>query len=303
MNKDYPLLEGKMLFRENEQVYINRSDELAEYCNIMHRHDFIELVCVISGYGIHRVADMEYETSKGDIFIINYDVPHGFFYDENSSDPLIVYNCVFLPQFLDVSLFSASHFEEITSSFLFKTLVPDNFLSNPDLKLTGAAFFEISELFEKMYNEYKLMEKGYTDIIRAYLIELIIKLFRYAPGSSKRYYNNKNAELIQRALQYMKLNYHSDISLSTLALKSLLSKNYFSRLFKEVTGTNVSDYIQYLRTEKACELLKTTDMKVIDIAEQVGFSDTKFFYEVFKKITGKTPGEYRKTGGFYNGRI
>ena len=84
MNKDYPLLEGKMLFRENEQVYINRSDELAEYCNIMHRHDFIELVCVISGYGIHRVADMEYETSKGDIFIINYDVPHGFFYDENS---------------------------------------------------------------------------------------------------------------------------------------------------------------------------------------------------------------------------
>ena len=100
----------------------------------------------------------------------------------------------------------------------------------------------------------------------------------------------------------MKLNYNSEISRSDLALQSLLSKNYFSKLFKEVTGTNVSDYIQYLRTEKACSLLKTTNMKVIDIAEQVGFSDIKFFYEVFKKITGKTPGEYRKTGGFLDGR-
>ena len=303
MKNSYPLLRGNMLFRENEQVYINRSDELEEYCNIMHRHDFIELVCVISGYGVHRVADMEYGTSKGDIFIINYDVPHGFFCSENSAEPLIVYNCVFLPQFLDVSLFSASHFEEITSSFLFKTLVPDSFLSHPDMKLSGANLFEVSELFGKMYGEYKQMEKGYTDIIRAYLIELLIKLFRYAPENTKRYNHGKNAELIQRAIEYMNLNYPSDVSLSTLAMQSLLSRNYFSKLFKEVTGTNVSDYIQYLRTEKACELLKSTDRKIIDIAEQVGFSDIKFFYEVFRKITGKTPGEYRKTGGFLNGGL
>jgi AraC family transcriptional regulator, L-rhamnose operon transcriptional activator RhaR len=67
----------------------------------------------------------------------------------------------------------------------------------------------------------------------------------------------------------MKLNYRSEISLSDLALHSLLSKNYFSRLFKEVTGTNVSDYIQYLRTEQACTLLRTTDMKIVEIATQV----------------------------------
>ena len=103
--------------------------------------------------------------------------------------------------------------------------------------------------------------------------------------------------LIQRAIEYMKLNYRSEISLSDLALRSLISKNYFSKLFKDVTGTNVSDYVQYLRTEQACSLLRSTDKKVTDIAEQAGFSDMKFFYEVFKKITGKTPGEYRKIGG------
>jgi YesN/AraC family two-component response regulator len=77
-------------------------------------------------------------------------------------------------------------------------------------------------------------------------------------------------------------------------MHSFISKNYFSKLFKEVTGTNVSDYIQYLRVDQACHLLKTTELKVTNIAFQVGFKDMKFFYEVFKKITGKTPGDYRK---------
>lgn len=92
----------------------------------------------------------------------------------------------------------------------------------------------------------------------------------------------------------MEANLNSEIKLSDLAMQSFLSKYYFSRLFKEVTGSNVSDYIQYLRIEQACSLLRTTDMKITDIASQVGIKDMKFFYEVFKKITGKTPGDFRK---------
>ena len=88
--------------------------------------------------------------------------------------------------------------------------------------------------------------------------------------------------------------YNTDIKLEDVAIKSFISKNYFSKLFKEVTGTNFSDYIQKLRIDEACSLLKSTDMKVTDIAFQTGFNDIKFFYDVFKKITGKTPGDYRK---------
>jgi AraC family transcriptional regulator, L-rhamnose operon transcriptional activator RhaR len=296
--ENYPVLRSNMLFRENELVYINRSNELEEYCNVMHCHDFLEIAFVISGNGIHRVAEKEYETTRGDIFIINFDVPHGFFQNAESGNPLVVYNCVFLPQFLDLSLFSASHFEEITTSFLFKSIVPENFTPMPDLKLSGIRLFEISELFDRMYAEYRQRNMGYIDIIRAYLIEIIVKIFRYSADSSKREVAKRNSELIRKSVEYMKLNYRSEISLSNLALHSLLSKNYFSRLFKEVTGTNVSDYIQYLRTEQACTLLRTTDMKIVEIAGQTGFSDMKFFYEVFKKITGKTPGEYRKTSGY-----
>lgn len=293
----YPVLKGNTLFRKNELVYINRSDELQEYCNIMHKHDFIEIAYVISGHGIHIVGDYEYEISKGDLFIVNYNVPHGFFPKEGSTDGPILYDCVFMPGFLDASLFSSIHFEDITSSFLFKSLFPGDHAPNPDLKLKGIEFNEIGDLFTKMHTEYKLMKKGYCDIIRAYLIELIVKIFRFIEEDGRKPSSLKNRELIDKAILYLKHNYNSDVKLSDLAIQSFISKNYFSKLFKEVTGINVSDYIQGLRIDEACSLLRNSDMKVIDVAAQVGFKDLKFFYEVFKKITGKTPGDYRKDAG------
>ena len=71
---NYPVLKGNTLFRKGELVYVNRSDELRQYCDIMHKHDFIEIAYVIEGSGIHIVGGKEYKTSPGDLFIINYDI-------------------------------------------------------------------------------------------------------------------------------------------------------------------------------------------------------------------------------------
>ena len=114
-------------------------------------------------------------------------------------------------------------------------------------------------------------------------------------GANTRAVHHKNEELINRAIDYMKHNYNTDIRLEDIAVRSFISKNYFSKLFKDVTGTNFSDYVQKLRIDEACSLLRNSDMKVTSVAIQTGFNDIKFFYEVFKKITGKTPGDYRKS--------
>lgn len=296
MNADnYPLLTGEMVFRKNELVYVNKSsEELSEYMKFMHTHDFIEIVYVISGEGKHIVGGNQYEIACGDLFIINHDVPHGFIPLEHGKNEPVVYNCVFMPKFLDSSLFSSAQFQDIVSSFLFRSLFPDSRMPLPDLNLHGADFFEIGDLFNKMYVEYKAAQKGYCDIIRAYLIELIVKIFRYMETSGRKESTQKNKELVKKAMSYMKQNYNTDIRLEDVAMKSFLSKNYFSRLFKEITGINFSDYIQKIRIDEACNLLKTTDMKVADIAFQTGFNDIKFFYDVFKKIIGVTPGDYRK---------
>ena len=294
MSEAYPTLRGKKLFRKDELIYINRSDELEEFCEIMHKHDFIEIAYVVEGCGIHVVGENHYKISKGDLFVINYDVPHRFFLDKNKNSRNIIYNCVFMPEFLDYALLSRNNFEDIATSFLFRSLFPEDHHLCADLKLSGTEFDEIGSLFYKMYTEYKAMQKGYIDLLRAYLIELIIKIFRYLDMQKEKIPVSRNFNIVRKSLEYLRENYNSDVKLEDLAMKSFISKNYFSKLFKEVTGTNFIDYVQQLRIDQAISLLKSTDMKVVDIAYNVGFKDIKFFYYTFKKITGKTPGDYRK---------
>ena len=71
------------------------------------------------------------------------------------------------------------------------------------------------------------------------------------------------------------------------------SPNYLNRQFRSGAGLSINDAIQYLRVDKVCKLLRLTDLPVEQIAKQVGYSNTKYFYVIFKKHTSKTPSQYR----------
>lgn len=288
-----PLLSGSELFRAGEQAYINRSDESwQDYMNLLHRHDFIEIAYVISGAGLHQVGDKQYATRKGDLFIINHDVAHGFFPDADHPAP-IVYNCVFLPAFLDAALLQSAQFDHATSSWLSRTLTPEAGATEADLRLTGTQYKEIGALFTQMHEEYKACQKGYMDVIRALLITLIIKIFRLLEATPADKSSHQHRALVEQAILYMREHYQSDLRLDEVAMQTFVSKNHFSRLFREVTGICFSEYVQKLRIDEAVNLLQTTDKKVTEIASECGFHDQKNFYVTFRKWTGTTPGSYR----------
>jgi len=73
-----------------------------------------------------------------------------------------------------------------------------------------------------------------------------------------------------------------------------MTPTYFSYIFKKETGENVSTYLNQVRIEKAKELLRDETVKTYEVAYQVGFNDPNYFYVLFKKYTGCTPGEYRQ---------
>jgi two-component system response regulator YesN len=72
-----------------------------------------------------------------------------------------------------------------------------------------------------------------------------------------------------------------------------INPSYCSYLFKEKTGENFNDFVNRIRIEKAKELLKSSPEKVYKIAKTLGYDNTKYFFRVFKKVTGYTPEEYR----------
>lgn len=100
-------------------------------------------------------------------------------------------------------------------------------------------------------------------------------------------------DIIEKARTYILHNYAKELSVKDMAQKFALNAAYFSNIFKQITGKTITKYIMDLRIERACQLLRETDIGIAEIAEGVGYEDTQYFYRVFKKVTDMTPLEYR----------
>lgn len=105
-------------------------------------------------------------------------------------------------------------------------------------------------------------------------------------------YNNR---YIKDIMEFINKNYMREISLNSLSEEFNLTPNYLCRLFRNNTGMKLTDYINRVRIEGAKKLLDTTNMKVYEIAECVGFSSSSYFCTVFKTLTGIKVSEYKRS--------
>lgn len=101
------------------------------------------------------------------------------------------------------------------------------------------------------------------------------------------------SRLMRRIESYVERNYRRDLPVKEVADFVGLSPNYFSHLFKQERGCSFVDYVNAVRIAAACRLLEESGLKVYEIAEEVGFTDYKYFSTVFRKITGDSPTKYR----------
>ncbi|OME46354.1 hypothetical protein BSK59_29730 [Paenibacillus odorifer] len=100
--------------------------------------------------------------------------------------------------------------------------------------------------------------------------------------------------IISFVLDYLDKHYGEDINLNLVADKLNLTPGYLSSIFKEKTNINFSEYLNNLRIERAKELLVNLELRIQDIALQVGYQNVNSFIRMFKRCAGITPGEYRK---------
>jgi AraC-like DNA-binding protein/ligand-binding sensor protein len=105
----------------------------------------------------------------------------------------------------------------------------------------------------------------------------------------------ENAEppVIRRAKDFIHEHQAEDISLGQVARAVNTSTFYFCKMFKKVTGINFTDYLSRVRIEKSKNLLLNPNLRVSEIAFEVGFQSLTHFNRVFKKILGQTPTDYR----------
>ncbi len=138
------------------------------------------------------------------------------------------------------------------------------------------------------------MEKlHYARSVRNYT-ELLTETGAWMENFIQSRQRSRTQHLLDQAIQYMRENCRREVSLEEVADQVYVSKWYFSKLFRKEKGIKFSDCMSALRIEEAQKIIRThPNLRNYEVADMVGFTDVRYFSQLFRKITGKTPSEFR----------
>lgn len=154
------------------------------------------------------------------------------------------------------------------------------------------SFGTLQELFDApVLPLERILNAPTSENVTAALMDIAYRI----DSAVRRKLSSNSSRAIENAKAYIEAHYADDITLFNAADSVHMSQWYFSKLFRKETGSTFSDFLIDLRIRKAKELIRSDPgMKNYEIAEKVGFSDPRYFGQLFKKITGMTPGDYRR---------
>ncbi|WP_337101849.1 response regulator transcription factor [Paenibacillus sp. YIM B09110] len=104
----------------------------------------------------------------------------------------------------------------------------------------------------------------------------------------------KKKDVIVEIKQYIFENFDKNISLADLSNRFFINLHYLSQLFKEKTGQTYLEYLTQVRIERSKELLEKTELRIYEICQMVGYTDTTHFSKLFEKAVGCKPSEYKR---------
>jgi two-component system, response regulator YesN len=136
------------------------------------------------------------------------------------------------------------------------------------------------------------LTKGATNfrVLMEHLSDWMQKIFTSLDIINKK----EQSDPIKTSKQWILDNLGENITIEKIAREIPMNPTYFCEFFKSQTGETVLDFVTKTRIDQAKELLLTTDLKIYDIAEKVGYTDTKYFSKLFKKYFGEVPSKYKE---------
>ena len=278
MAKHYPELE------ENKfHIYVAHGAH-----SHLHGHEFLELSYIAQGTMAHTIGGQTSTLSAGDYFIVDYGTMHE--YHALTAAPLVVINFLFYPEFVDRSLSGCRSFEDVVNSYLvrfsYRTLnyVPTGkTLHDRDGSILGIA--------QRLTEEYREQIPGYIAYIRCLLVEMLIQTMREIGKSSR---TEPQSDTVSQIASYVRAHYGERIKLSEIAGQYNYSLPHLSKKFQQEMGIGFSDYLQRIRLEQSCRLLECSSKSVSEIAALCGYSDVRFFNQLFRRALKMSPREFKK---------
>ena len=284
-----PQLRRKNFFPDAQsQVAVHR--EPVQKMTGPHRHDFIEIVIVLSGQGVHVTEGARHQVQGGDVLVINSSRSHAY---ENTRSLNIV-NILIRE---DVFHETEKQLGSLPGYHALFTLEPVRWkqreftshlrLKTDDLKL-------IVGWVDSLEEETRKKSEGGLLLARSWII-LIIGLLARRYGK-----NSAHAPLLEmrlgRVLSWIEQHACEKLSMADLTREAAMSERTFLRRFREATGSAPIDYVIRARIRRATELLagQSAGLSITEIAFRCGFQDSNYFSRQFRRFVGTSPRSYRR---------
>lgn len=256
----------------------------------LHFHPELELRYIVSGKGIQYIGDEVSSFAEGDLFLLGENLPHAWRFDlgnaqkENSGK--------IESQVIEFSTQFSSQFSKFPEAHSLKTLFEK---AKQGLIIKGESKLKLIELFQKFKS------KGSSKNL-ALLLELVSVLSETHEYSiiSPGYVDGEKAQLpelyrFEKVFLYIKENYKDEIKLDEVAALANLSPTSFCRYFKSITNQTLIEYVTQIRISKACSKLIEKNDSILAVSFECGFNTLSNFNRQFRRITGMTPNDYKKS--------
>lgn len=260
---------------------------------VTHIHRELELGLVLNGEITLRTQQQTFVIAKGDIYLVNRMESHEFFSAGNGALLIAIQFSTKLTQGFQAP---GSHYR---------------YRGNPNLR---QALENNREAYQSLWDTcvelaYSFLRQQPNDEFRCFslsasvIYQLHEALHWYLLDSEDYSAIKQRANRIMAITDYIDQNFQRKLLLGEIAQREGLSLTYLSHIFKEAMGMSFQEYLNQKRFEYACQLLFTTDRKILDISLSSGFSDVRYLNEAFFRQYGCTPKEYRKSGKISSPRL
>ena len=252
----------------------------------LHWHDEMELVVIHKGRGRGSVNFQTETVFAGDIVMI---LP-GQLHSISGLDTYTMEyeNILFLPSMLisgAPDLCAENYILPLTKAEL-----------STDTFLTPARSYypEISSCIHEIDRLCSARPTGYQLAVKGWLFQFLFHLVCHQKEqTSFTRSQTKHLEKMKRILSYIEAHFSEPISVEKVAELTYYSKSHFMKFFKTYTGKGFTEYLNDYRLARAAEMLRATDLSLLEIAARSGFENLSYFNRMFKRKYGISPGKYR----------
>jgi len=251
-----------------------------------HYHPEVELCYVQRGAGTRMVGDSVRAFSEGDLVLLGGNLPHTWIsqqYNNDASDNMEVFVIQFLPELLQSTWLALPEFKNVSA--LLKNAAQGLFFTDATTLKAPLMAVAQSQGLDKLLALLALLNS----------LSLAAETQKLASHGYAPYLSHENKKRMQAIFGYIHAHFTEALTLRQIADLACLNEASFCRYFKKNTGQTLTEYVNDLRINQACQLLLETTMPIVEIAERAGFSSFTNFNKSFTKRKKMPPRDFRKS--------